>query len=111
MARFLIRAAASSRAMGVSFLESSIPMTSKRRGNMTAAATTGPASGPRPASSTPAHAALILSRLSIRRTSLQLFQESFPYFGLEMGVENLFKRRNNVWHRVLDGDFSAGFLR
>ena len=43
-----------SRFLAVNFFESSRPSSAQSSGKMTAAATTGPASGPRPASSTPA---------------------------------------------------------
>ena len=42
-----------SRRFSVSFFESSRPGITRSRGSVTAAAHTGPASGPRPASSTP----------------------------------------------------------
>src|ERR1700739_2160328 len=53
MATALISTSSTSRALAVSFLESSIPLGSLREGRITAAAETGPAHGPRPASSTP----------------------------------------------------------
>ena len=48
--------------LGVSCLESSRPLGMRLRSRMTAAATTGPASGPRPASSTPATGPAIVFR-------------------------------------------------
>src|SRR6476661_7487157 len=54
-ARSVIRAASFSRSAAVSFLESSTPRMARASGGMTTAqATTGPARGPRPTSSTPA---------------------------------------------------------
>jgi hypothetical protein len=49
----LISASKDARALGLSFLESSMPVGSALMSKMTAAAHTGPAQGPRPASSTP----------------------------------------------------------
>ncbi len=57
MAAFLMSGARARRCAGVSFLESSRPGRSAGEmsgGSITAAAATGPASGPRPASSAPA---------------------------------------------------------
>nr|WP_268969025.1 hypothetical protein [Tepidiphilus baoligensis] len=48
-----ISAASRSRRLGLSFFESFKPDSEAPGGRITAAATTGPASGPRPASSTP----------------------------------------------------------
>ena len=52
-ARAVMMSNRASRFFSVSFLESFRPEMSSSRGRMTAAAYTGPASGPRPASSTP----------------------------------------------------------
>src|SRR4051812_37942670 len=54
MARSRIRAASTSRRSGVSTLESASPLMRRAGSRITAATTTGPANGPRPASSTPA---------------------------------------------------------
>src|SRR5919205_3944190 len=53
MARSLMRPASTSRRSGVRSLESARPFTRRAGSRITAAAYTGPASGPRPASSTP----------------------------------------------------------
>jgi len=53
MAQARIAAASSSRASALSCLESANPLGRPFAGRMTAAATTGPAQGPRPASSIP----------------------------------------------------------
>jgi hypothetical protein len=53
------------RFMGVTFFESSSPSRLYELGRITAAATTGPANGPRPASSTPAIIAIILFNLLV----------------------------------------------
>ena len=54
MQRSRILPESSSRTSAHSALESAMPRMGRRRSRITAAATTGPASGPRPASSTPA---------------------------------------------------------
>src|SRR5205814_2936213 len=53
VARSLMRAASTSRRSGVSIFESARPLMRRAGSRMTAAAYTGPASGPRPASSMP----------------------------------------------------------
>ena len=60
-----------SRTEGVNCLESLIPRQQKPAGTMTAAATTGPASGPRPASSIPATSGIPLAHSSFSNRRLQ----------------------------------------
>jgi len=60
IARLRIEPASTSRRSGVSSFESRSPRTGRSGSRITAAATTGPASGPRPASSTPAHRSTVV---------------------------------------------------
>jgi hypothetical protein len=61
MARSLMRAASTSRRSAVRTLESASPLMRRFLSRITAAAYTGPASGPRPASSTPQTSTLSMS--------------------------------------------------
>src|ERR671924_1153533 len=66
IARSLMRSASTSRRCGSSTLESARPRTCRAGSRITAAAYTGPAIGPRPASSTPQIRVLLIDDLQDR---------------------------------------------
>jgi len=66
-----------SRTAGVNCFESSIPRQENPAGTMTAAATTGPASGPRPASSIPATSGIPLAHSSFSNRRLQGMPDAY----------------------------------